>query len=1198
MGQEILYCAGCGAQLRGPDFEKGRAFKDLRDAWCSKCAPADLRRTSERAAKSASEVRRKTSSGIHEARGETPRAGTRRAAGTVRSMSRRSSSSGPVVAGSVAAVVVVLLIVVAAASSGSNGNGGAVARRTEPRREAPRVKEPAPTPAAKAPAPEPPPVRRIDPAPVRSARSRFEEALEWAEGFKEKENLTARISLYERALELAAGTGREAEVEAKIAELRSQRDARLKEWARGLEGRLGPLVRDGKFPEAFRLLEEEGRQARGPEWTAHVSEREAETRKTMEGRLAALVDAAKTARAAGREEQVAKIRKTVGSWEAPELADRLKKALASVPKPPKGTPEERAYAAAWKRAMERAAAWDFEKAAAMLKEAAVALPEGKAREAAAADMELLASAESLYTAGRARLLRIPEGRTVALRHPGPGGALVTTTGKVREVREGRVILETGATIDVGAVTSATLLALLPSERVGDRAAAFLSLLEGGSVEEEALPGRFGELKIPSWTAPIAGIETQRRLLSDPLKAAGAVTELARRLEADADTAYVRRNRETLEADCRRGREFLLQPSALTPGGGFLRSRSDDVPSFWTVGERADDPSGNTLDFAWSQVEGVKYRCWVYAGGCCAETLDFRFQATGLESRDGMAEPGGSAAVPVKQRVMTSVRTHADHGGPRRPSRWGWVQLPLPETPGGSVVKVRLLSGAKGFSVAYVFVTADRRAPPREKEVAKLVEVRKVAAPEPVVTAGLAGHWPLADGSGTSASEATGRASAGRLKGDPKWISAAAGRPGLVLDGDDWIDLGRDLDLARNVPGVTLAGWFRADRPVKTGKQVTLVGLSMHASQRTNNSRATLELHPGPKIRLGGRCGDGNAKMFYGDFEIAEFRPGRWVHVAGVLDFAASRLTFYVDGARRGGKTNVGWTKGRTPDTPSSYGAIGAEDDGDGKFFAGAVSDLRIYGRALDASEVALLASAQAASSATSRGSAPRPGVVALYRFDEGNGNVVRDVSGVGSALDLEIRDPGAVSWLPGGGLRVNREAQIVHPGEPVKLRKAVQESREITVEAWIRPASADQQGPARIVTCSKGSGSRAFTLGQGVSTKNNPPRNSFTVRLHTSGADANGYPQFFTPVGSTTTRLTHVVFTRAADGQERFYLDGVETGRNDRKGNFDPWKPEYRLALANEIEASRPWLGDLRLVALYARALSPQEVSALFTAGP
>jgi hypothetical protein len=46
------------------------------------------------------------------------------------------------------------------------------------------------------------------------------------------------------------------------------------------------------------------------------------------------------------------------------------------------------------------------------------------------------------------------------------------------------------------------------------------------------------------------------------------------------------------------------------------------------------------------------------------------------------------------------------------------------------------------------------------------------------------------------------------------------------------------------------------------------------------------------------------------------------------------------------------------------------------------------------------------------------------------------------------------------------------------------------------------------------------------------------------------------------------------------------------------WSDAYRLALGNEPNGDRPWLGTLRLTAIYSRALSTSEVRDNYRAGP
>ena len=46
------------------------------------------------------------------------------------------------------------------------------------------------------------------------------------------------------------------------------------------------------------------------------------------------------------------------------------------------------------------------------------------------------------------------------------------------------------------------------------------------------------------------------------------------------------------------------------------------------------------------------------------------------------------------------------------------------------------------------------------------------------------------------------------------------------------------------------------------------------------------------------------------------------------------------------------------------------------------------------------------------------------------------------------------------------------------------------------------------------------------------------------------------------------------------------------------WPDDCRLVVGNEVSGDRPWRGEIALVALYARALSADEIAQNFAAGP
>ena len=124
-----------------------------------------------------------------------------------------------------------------------------------------------------------------------------------------------------------------------------------------------------------------------------------------------------------------------------------------------------------------------------------------------------------------------------------------------------------------------------------------------------------------------------------------------------------------------------------------------------------------------------------------------------------------------------------------------------------------------------------------------------------------------------------------------------------------------------------------------------------------------------------------------------------------------------------------------------------------------------------------------------------------YTFREGSGDVVRDVSGHGKPLNLKVDKPGAVRWLPGGGLRIQSPTRITGTAAAEKIVQGIGHSGELTLEAWIKPANTSQAGPARIVTLSADPSRRNFTLGQAAG--------EFELRFRTTTTSANGEPSLW-----------------------------------------------------------------------------------------
>jgi len=215
----------------------------------------------------------------------------------------------------------------------------------------------------------------------------------------------------------------------------------------------------------------------------------------------------------------------------------------------------------------------------------------------------------------------------------------------------------------------------------------------------------------------------------------------------------------------------------------------------------------------------------------------------------------------------------------------------------------------------------------------------------------------------------------------------------------------------------------------------------------------------------------------------------------------------------------------------------------------------------------------------------------LYQFDEGAGARVFDSSASGPLVHLSIADASAVRWL-GDALVVETPTALTSDDAPSAFIEACRESGELTIEAWIVPAETVVDGTRRIVTLSASPSSRNFTLGQGGLFAE-PPSDTYVLRLRTTDTDGNGLPMLSTGPSFARAALTHLVAVHRDDGTEIIYVDGAVAVEGMRLGDFAGWAPDHRLVVGNELAAgdpSRAWLGELHFVALYAAALTPEEV--------
>jgi len=223
-------------------------------------------------------------------------------------------------------------------------------------------------------------------------------------------------------------------------------------------------------------------------------------------------------------------------------------------------------------------------------------------------------------------------------------------------------------------------------------------------------------------------------------------------------------------------------------------------------------------------------------------------------------------------------------------------------------------------------------------------------------------------------------------------------------------------------------------------------------------------------------------------------------------------------------------------------------------------------------------------------------IIARWDFKELTGLVAFDTSGVPPLMDLDLEGTSLMSSY-GIDLTGGRAIASVASSRKLYDRIAAQSggSQSYSFEMWIANANTTQDGPARIMTYSRSTGSRNFMLGQELY--------QFIIRNRSFTAESNnnGSPDMETydVDQDAQSTLQHVVVTYDQLAGRRIYVDGVFTLDVDpiSAGRLWNWDPSHQLVLGNEVSNNRPWLGQIRFAAIFDRPLSPAAILQNFEAG-
>jgi len=218
-------------------------------------------------------------------------------------------------------------------------------------------------------------------------------------------------------------------------------------------------------------------------------------------------------------------------------------------------------------------------------------------------------------------------------------------------------------------------------------------------------------------------------------------------------------------------------------------------------------------------------------------------------------------------------------------------------------------------------------------------------------------------------------------------------------------------------------------------------------------------------------------------------------------------------------------------------------------------------------------------------------LVAKYEFKTGSGSTAYDTSGVAPEADLTFT--GGVSWVGGWGISFAAGGKAQAPtAASRKLSDMIKSTGEYSIEAWAAPANVAQTD-AYIVSYSGSETTRNATLGQhGM---------QYEARTRSDKTDTNGSPPLQTAAANMNVQaaLQHIVLTYDPVNGQKLYVNGKFTGDLDPKkgGSLANWDDTFALVLGNETTGTRQWLGVIKFVAIYNRALTSDQIQQNFAAG-
>jgi len=455
-------------------------------------------------------------------------------------------------------------------------------------------------------------------------------------------------------------------------------------------------------------------------------------------------------------------------------------------------------------------------------------------------------------------------------------------------------------------------------------------------------------------------------------------------------------------------------------------------------------------------------------------------------------------------------------------------------------------------------------------ISHIPEAKASGLIKPANNLGLVGYWSFEDATGTVATDFSGKGHTGTFVNSIGWQDGKRGKAvAMNVTGGDYIQA-PTLRAADSLDSAgSFAFWFKGDALSSTNETI----ISTHNWDTSRDGFvATVRSNAGLYVELD------SASASQGVAQWTEMESGRYYHCAGTWD--GSLITLYVNGAVVATSTQT-----VTPATTINPLRLGENAAGSSRGFAGILDEVRIYNRALGATEVAALYntnSRQTILSGSQNLRGPQNGLVGLWSFDGKDvyNTTAYDRSGQSNTATLQ----GGVTKVNGKlgqALQFDGADDWVNAGSASAIDLV---TGDYTLTAWVKPNVLT--GNQAIIAKSASSNDKAYSLMLGGS------------EVYVDGENG-GNDAYVTTTGAglVVGNWYHLAATMTSSTLGvKIYVNGVEQATT---GSIPvrPIETNADLVFGSVQYAGTYYNGFIDEVRIYNRVLSTAEISQLYNLG-